>query len=91
MTYAESQLDDLGFGPDNGEPRIVRKTYRIENWCPTLNRWVTYGQFNYMPKGFADGAWSMLTAFIGGDRKFRLVTNDGTIVREYCTGHIKCA
>lgn len=67
---------------------MTRKTYRIEVYSDALSKWMVFGLFQYMPKGFADGAWSMLKSFYGRNRNYRLVADDGSIIDKWCSGEV---
>ena len=68
-----------------------RKTYRIEYlMLQPVNRenWVVMSPFQYMQKSFAEGAFTMLKSFYGGEKKYRLVDSDGNVVDQWNTGKI---
>lgn len=68
--------------------------YRIESYFdhPKAAKWMSIGpNFRCMRKSFAQGAWAMLTAHIGGDTKYRLVIDvvgEPEVIEEYNTSHI---
>lgn len=72
-----------------------RKTYKIERefmYSPLdgepFAKWVQFYPFVYMQKSFADGAWSMLKSFYGGNKRFRLIDSDNNVVDEWNTGEV---
>ncbi len=68
-----------------------RKLYKIEYLMfQPVNRenWITMFPFTHMQKSFAEGAFAMLKAHYGGEKKYRLVDSDGTIVDQWNTGKV---
>lgn len=73
----------------------MQQLYRIESYFdhPKAAKWMSIGiGFTCMRKSFADGAWAMLTAHIGGNKKYRLVTDskeNPQVIKEYNTGQVR--
>jgi len=70
-----------------------RKLYKIEYLFehpnfPNGSKWMDFTMFTCMQKSFAEGAFAMLKAHYGGEKKYRLVDSEGTIVDQWNTGKI---
>jgi hypothetical protein len=69
----------------------MRKTYTIQYLMQqpdNRENWVAMHGFQYMQKSFAEGAFCMLKSFYGGNKKYRLIDDEGKVIAEWNTGTV---